>query len=424
MFRIKRYKWFVLCLFAGNAMYAQTVYRTEIYTNQIKSLQVKVEGELISEPYIELNGDKALEINFDALNHSQGRYVYSIIHCDADWQKSTLSPIEYMDGFQGMTIDDFAQPINTTTHYINYRLYLPNDNIRFKVSGNYAILVSEEDTPDKVVFSARFAVYESLIGIRAEVSGNTDVGFHKIHQQVSFQIDTKNLSIMYPQTDLKIRVCQNNRSDNVATHLQPSSIANNRLTYEHQPDLIFEAGNEYRRIEFLTHRYNGMNIERIQYFNPYYHADVTVDQSRADQSYHYDQDQNGRFFIRCSNCQEPDIESDYYIVHFAYASEPMPKGNLYLHGDLFQNRLDKNSLMEYNPETKQYEKIVLLKQGYYNYQYLFLPEGETKGQSVRTEGSFYQTENEYTIAVYYRPMGVRYDRLIGKATLRNTQEVL
>ncbi|MDR3269311.1 MAG: DUF5103 domain-containing protein [Tannerella sp.] len=424
MNRKRIYQWIGLCLLAGMGLQAQTVYRTAIYTNQIKSLLVKAEGELISAPHIELNGLRALEVTFDALNHIQGRYAYSLIHCDADWKKSMLSPIEYMDGFQGMSIDDAAQAINTTTHYTNYRLLLPNDNIRFKVSGNYALLVYEEDRPDKIVFSARFAVYEPLVGIEAKVSGNTDLTFHKMHQQVGFQLLTKNVSIPYPQTDLKIHVYQNNRPDNVATHLQPSSISGNRLTYEHIPELIFEAGNEYRRIEFLTHRYNGMNIDHIRYFNPYYHADVTIDRSRTQQPYLYDQDQNGRFFVRCSGCQEPDTEADYYIVHFTYASDEMRNGNLYLLGDLFQNLLDENSLMEYNTENGQYEKAVLLKQGYYNYQYVFRPEGETQGQLSGTEGSFYQTENEYAILVYYRPMGARYDRLIGIATVRNAQEVL
>jgi hypothetical protein len=422
--KTRQYGYSLLGLIAGHFLAAQTVYQTEINSTRIKSLQVKVAGALISEPCIELNGDRAIEINFDALNHSQGRYACSIIHCDADWKKSTLAPIEYMDGFQGMTIDDFSQAINTTAHYTNYLLLLPNENINFKVSGNYVIQVYEEDAPDKIMFSARFALCESLVGISGVIDGRTDISFNNTYQQVGFQIDTRNLPVRYPQTDLKICVSQNNRTDNAVTGLQPSIISGNRLTYEHLPQLIFEAGNEYRRIEFLTHRYNGMGIERIQYFNPYYHAEVATDQSRANQSYQYDQDQNGRFFIRCSNCQYPDTESDYYIVHFTLASEWMPGGNIHLSGDFFLNQLNLNSLMEYNPETKQYEKAVLLKQGYYNYQYLFVPNGETRGQSAPVEGNHYQTENEYTILVYYRPMGARYDRLIGKATLRNAPDVL
>jgi hypothetical protein len=395
-----------------------------VFSSQIKSLRVEVAGELISEPFIELNGDKTLEVNFDVLNHTQGRYVYSIIHCDADWKQSILSPIEYMDGFQRMAIDDFAQAMTTTTHYTNYRLLLPNENIRFKVSGNYVIQVCEENAPERILFSARFGVYEPLVGIHATVTGNTDIAFNRGFQQVGLQINTPNFPITFPQSELKIFVSQNNRLDNIAANLQPSIIANNRIVYEHNRNLIFEAGNEYRRIEFLTHRFNGMGIERIRYFNPFYHAEVSIDQSRARQSYQYDQDQNGRFFVRCLNCRNPDTEADYYIVHFAYASQLIPDGNIHLLGDFLQNRLDENSRMEYNRETGQYEKAVLLKQGHYNYQYLFVPNGETKGQLSMTEGAFFQTENEYTIVVYYRPLGGRFDRLIGKTTIRNTQNVL
>jgi hypothetical protein len=416
------YLW--ICLFAGQAVCAQTVYQTEIYSGQVKSLEVTVAGEQISEPFIELNGDQTLEIDFDVLNHTQGRYACSIIHCDADWRKSTLAPVEYMDGFQGTAIDDFAQAFNTTMPYTHFRLFLPNDYVRFKVSGNYAALVYEEDSPDKIAFSARFSVCEPLVDIQAALTGNTDIAFNKTYQQVSFRIDTKNLPVAYPQTDLKIRVNQNGRTDQEAVNLQPSSVSSRLLTYEHIPGLIFEAGNEYRRIEFLTHRYSGLNMERIRYFNPYYHADVAVDQSRAGQTYRYDQDQNGRFFVRCSGCQNPDVEADYYIVHFAYDSEPFPDGDIYLLGDFLQNRMDGNSRMEYNLETGRYEKAVLLKQGYYNYQYVFLPSGAVRGELLRTEGSYYQTENEYAITVYYRPMGGRYDRIVGRVTVRNEQDVL
>ena len=414
----------LLAVFTVNLLYAQTIYETKVYSNQLKSLRIEVLGELISEPFIALNGDKMLEVNFDVLNHTQGRYAYSITHCDADWTKSNLAPIEYMDGFQQMTIDDYAQSIATITPYTNFRLLLPNDNIRFKVSGNYVIEVYEEGIPDKRLFSARFGVYEPLVGIDVTVSSQTDVAFNQGYQQVGFQLNTQKLPIAFPQTELKIFVSQNNRLDNIATNLQPSLIVNNRLTYEHIRNLIFEAGNEYRRIEFLDNRYNGMGIKQIQYFNPYYHAEVMTDQNRARLSYQYDQDQNGRFFIRCLNCQDPDIESDYFIVHFSLASPMLVGENLYLLGDFLQNRIDESSRMDYNRETGQYEKAVLLKQGHYNYQYLGIPDGETRGNLATTEGNFFQTENEYTIVVYYRPMGGRFDRLIGKTTIRNTQNIL
>ncbi len=392
---------------------AQEVYRTRIMRNDVKSLEIKVEDELISTPYAELNGEKKIEITFDALHRSSGRFAYSVIHCDADWKKSELLPIEYMKGFQHVAIEDFANSMNTTTHYTNYKLFLPNEDTQLTVSGNYAIQVYEEDTPDKIVFTACFSIVEPLIEIDAFVSGNTDVDFNKGHQQVDFIINQEKINITYPQNDLKIFVYQNNNLNDVRTNLQPMMINNKQLQYKHNRELIFEAGNEYRRFEFLTHRYNGMGIEATKFYNPYYHVTLMQDRKRDKKPYLYDQDQNGRFFIRCSECEDPETEADYYIVHFSLASEFMLNGKIHIFGDLFNNILDNRSLMEYNMETGAYEKAVMLKTGLYNYQYIFLEDGETMASFSQTEGNFFETENEYNIAVYYRPTGARYDRLIG-----------
>lgn len=398
---------------------AQDAYRTEIFRDDIKSLEVKVEGELLSNPYIELNGEKRIEIIFDALHRSDGRFAYSVIHCDADWKKSALLPIEYMNGFQQATIDDFANSMNTMTHYTNYRLYFPNEETQFMVSGNYVIQVYEEDHTDRVIFTACFSLVEPLIEIDASVSGNTDIDFNKKHQQVEFTIHRKNLNITYPQSDLKISVYQNNNRNDIRTDIQPMGITNKQIQYKHNRKLIFEAGNEYRRIEFLSHRYNGMGVEHVGFYNPYYHATLFRENKRANISYLYDQDQNGRFFIRCSECRDPDTEADYYIVHFSLTSEQMRDADLYITGELFNNITDDRNRMEYNAETGAYERAVMLKQGLYNYQYALIEKGETLTTLNETEGNFFETENEYTIAVYYRPMGARYDRLIGTKTITN-----
>jgi hypothetical protein len=398
-------------------MCARELFQTEILRDDIKSLEIKVEGERLSEPYIELNGEKRIKITFDALHHSSGRFAYSVIHCDADWKKSTLLPIEYMNGFQHVAIEDFANSINTTTHYTNYRILFPNEDVQFTVSGNYAIQVYDEEDMEEIVFTACFSIVEPLVGIDASISGNTDIDFNKTHQQVDFTVDRTNIHIAYPQNDLKIFVYQNNNRTDIRTDIQPFMITGNRIQYRHNRNLIFEAGNEYRRIEFLTHRYNGMGIEHTGFYSPYYHVTLFRDQKRGRNGYLYDQDQNGRFFIHCSECREPDTEADYYIVHFSLTSTLMPAGNVYIAGDLFQHLMDDRNRMQYNAETGAYEKSVLLKQGLYNYHYVLTEKGAAKATLAETEGNFYETENEYTIAVYYRPSGARYDRLIGVKTV-------
>ena len=415
--RMRTYIYFITVVYISFGIsfgvHGQEVYRTKVFREDIRSLEIKVEDQLISTPFIELNGERKIEISFDAMFRSNGRFAYSVIHCDADWKKSSLLPIEYMKGFQRMAIDDFANAIATTTHYTNFRLILPNENTQLTVSGNYAIQVFDEDTPDKIVFTACFSMVEPLIEIEAGITGNTVIDFNKEHQQVDFDIIPKSINITYPQTDLKIFVYQNNNLDDVRTNIQPSMISNKQLQYKRKNELVFEAGNEYRRIEFQTHRYTSLGIEKIDFFNPFYHITLFQDKKRHSQTYSYDQDQNGRFFIRCAGCNDPGTEGDYYVVHFSYASEPLKNGKMYLYGDFFNNILDTRSQMEYRTESGAYEIAILLKTGLYNYQYVFVEDGSVKPSLRKTEGNYFETENEYNILVYYRPIGARFDRLIG-----------
>jgi len=398
---------------------AQDIYRTQVFRDDIGSLEIKVEGELISTPFIELNSEKVIEITFDALHQTSRRFAYSVIHCDADWKKSNLIPIEYMKGFQSLPIEDYKNSFGTTIHYTNYSLFLPNDNIQFIVSGNYAIQVFDEDNPGRIVFTACFSIVEPLIEIVADVTGNTVIDFNSEHQQVDFDINLANFTIAFPQQDLKLFVYQNNNLDDIRTVSQPSMISSRQIQYRRNRDLIFEAGNEFRRIEFQTHRFRDLGVEAIDYFNPFYHLTLYQEQKRNNKPYSYDQDQNGRFFVRCAGCNDHNRESDYYIVHFSLASEPMPHGEMHLYGDFFNNILNDRSQVEYNTETGAYEKALLLKTGLYNYQYLFLDDDDSRPSFKRTEGNFSETENEYTILVYYRPVGARYDRLIGYKNTRN-----
>lgn len=410
---------FILLFIGGGRAEAQTTYITSITNPKIRNLQVKRAGEFVSNPVISLNDEQQLEVNFDALGDGYSRYAYSVIHCNADWTPSGLLPIEYISGFQRTTIEDYANSMATTVAYTNYRFFLPNEDVHFKLSGNYVVKLYDEDEPDKELFTACFYVTESLVTIDANISGKTDIDVNKHHQQLEFSINHRNFPIPHPLTDLKIYVYQNARRDNCVTNLKPSSILQNQLVYSHSPELIFEAGNEYRRAEFLSNQYNGMHVEQIQFYNPYYHVTLFADQKRNQLSYQYDQDQNGRFFTRCSGCSDPDTEADYFIVHFTLDEDEMRGGNVYLNGLLVHNNFTEESRMEYNPEAQRYEKNLLLKAGSYNYQYLFVPEGETKAQTFPIEGNFAETENEYTIAVYHRPIGARYDRLIGFEIVQN-----
>ena len=157
----------------------------------------------------------------------------------------------------------------------------------------------------------------------------------------------------------------------------------------------------------------------MEYDDTYYHALLYADEQRT--MYVYDEDQNGRYYVRNGENVTNDTESDYFFTHFTLQMPQVAGGDVYLFGDLTNNRMEEAYRMEYNLIDHQYELVTPLKQGSYNYLYMYKPDGEETGQTRPCEGDFHQTENEYEVFVYHRPFGERYDKLIGFQKI-NTRE--
>jgi len=395
---------------------AQSVFRTETLDNHIQTLRVSEAGHWDSAPVIDLNSDRQIEILFDALGASPGHYTYRILHCNADWTLSQLTEGEYLSGLQNLPVDDYAFSLNTRMDYLNYRLLLPNEDISFKVSGNYVLQIISGETGEAVL-NACFSLVEPQANIRMSVSSITDKGSNSQYQAVSFELEYGN-DIRTPVQELKVYVQQNNRFDNAAAEVKPLNVQNRKALYDHQPALIFEAGNEYRSFEMTTTRYTGLNIESVEYYSPYYHSILRPDPVRSNRAYLFYEDINGRVFIRNNETDDPNTEADYQFVHFYLPCEkPFPE-NVYILSEAFHNRLDARSQMEYSERDKGYLKTALLKEGYYNYLYVTQKEPSAPASTAATEGNYYQTENEYRVMVYARTMSLRYDKLIGVQTIR------
>lgn len=400
-------------------LYAQ---RNSVNVPHIKTLQVLANGNWQSAPVIRLNTPDRIDISFDELTHEYHRYTYKITHCNADWTPSDLFDTDYLQGFNENVIEDYQNSLNTTMLYTHYSFTLPNDEVQMLISGNYLVSIYGEEDEDNPVAEACFSVLAPQVGISAQVSSNTDIDTNESHQQVSFTVNYAGMNVTSPQSEFKVRVSQNLRTDNCVTDLQPTYLQPGQMQYVHNHRLIFPAGNEYRRFEIVNMHYGYQDVEQMQYFNPYYHAVLYPDYPRTN--YSFDQDQNGRYFIRYDMAQDNATEADYLFVHFTLEGfeKPLPGGNFYLQGEFTYDHFDSSTAMTYNPQTQAYEGVQLLKQGAYNWLYLFVPEGGTQGETAQAAGNFYETENEYQILIYHRPFGGRYDKLVGMQTVKFTQD--
>lgn len=376
-------------------------------SDMINTLRTVSNGDWERAPIITLGSNETIEFSFDEMSHEYHRFTYHITHCDAQWKPSNLIESEYMDGFNDQPIEDWENSLNTTFDYTHYNLTLPNSEVSLKLSGNYRLSIQEDG---KEVAWFRFMIVENMHNLAATVDGNTDIDTRKSHQQLNMTISLNGLNVTNPDREIYTVVMQNRRFDNAVIDPKPTYNSGNRLTYEHCRELIFPAGNEFRRFEIINMYDYFRNVDRVSYHNPYYHA--TLIQDTRHHAYTFDYDHNGRYLIRYNQASDSDTEADYLFVHFNLASELMTGGKMYVSGHFNGGNLTSRYEMEYDGQEKAYQATVLLKMGAYDYQYIWVPDGEAIGQTKPTEGDWYETKNEYLILLYYRQRGSRYDRLV------------
>jgi len=407
----------LLCLFPSLNAQVQ-VYRNGSQNEQIHTLKVNPINDWQAVPILTMGAEDQILVSWDELSHDYKRYAYRIIHCNRDWTRSDLNELEYLEGFSENDVEEYERSYSTMTLYTHYKLSIPNHNIQLKCSGNYALEVFEKDGSGEPILTALFMVIEKKTAIDASVTASTDIDFEQKNQQLRIEVRPSGWSFQQPEMEIRLCITQNRRHDNEIKSISPLYVSPEKLIYEHCKELIFLAGNEYRRFETTSYKHAGLNVNRVAYFKPFYNAELFPSEPRLG-GYTYDQDQNGRYLIHNTEYDADDVCSDYFLVHFSYPMEnPWLDGGLFLDGDLVENRQDANSKLLYNFDHKAYEKTLFLKQGSYNYQYFFCPSSGGTSSLLRTEGSYWQTENEYQIYVYYRPVGGRYDQLIGFSELK------
>ena len=421
---------------------AQT--HTHIYNERVRTLRVARTCLMLMEN--ELDGsdpENVLHISFDEMSHDVHFYTFSVKHMNANWSKeSDILSGEYLRGFTTQDITDYEHSINTSREYTHYRFAFPNPEMVITKSGNYLLTVYEDGDPENKIAEIRCSVVEPAVKVEANVYSHTDIEINGRYQQMDLSLNTAAIDLKDPN-EMHVLVQQNNRTDNEVWLSRPTYIERNRLKYQQCKDLIFEGGNEYRHFDAFSTYFAGTGIDRVYYEMGDYHAMLFADELRTNGYMFNSADADGRFLVNAERTQDSDVEAEYMWVHWTLPMEqPWFDGALYVGGDLFNNEMGLRNRMQYDPETKCYWLASLVKQGGYDYQYWFVPkseisnlhtakqivrpEGDKKSEisnnktttTQRVDGSYWQTENEYAVYVYWRPFGARYDRLVGVSFLR------
>lgn len=360
-------------------------------------------------PIIQL-GEKLL-LTFDDLNADEHTYAYKIEHCNLDWSKSNLLKSEFVNGFAEDRIRAYENSFNTLQPYTNYRVTIPNETTKLTISGNYKIFVLNED--EEVVFSRRFVVYEPIVTVGVAIFKSRDISYFNTKQSVEFTINTPNLLINNPSEEISPVILQNNNWQNAITGLKPQFFRGNQLLYKYNKETSFWAGNEFLYFDSKSIRSSSLNIANVELGEDLYHTYLFTDEERRNQPYTLYPDVNGNFVIRNLNGENSNTDADYSWVYFSLKTSQNLEGKeIYVNGNFNNWQLNDANKLTYNEALGLYEAKLLLKQGFYNYQYVTkATDGTISTHDI--DGSFYNTENDYTVLVYYKKFGSRYTKVIG-----------
>lgn len=380
-------------------------------TQNIRSIQLRPLQENNFSAIVPLG--TILELSFDDLDADAKDYAYKIEHMTHDWKKSRLLSSQYVDGFDENTIIDVTNSFNTFQSYSHYKVRIPNINTVITKSGNYLLSVLNDD--DEVVFTRRFVLYENLTTIGVQVIRSRNAKTVNTQQTVEFSVNHPNLRINNPSQEVNVVLLKNENWNDKITDLQPTFFNQNQLKYTYTNKTNFWGGNEYLNFDSKFIRNKSINIVRIErrdifhhYLYPYtYNPFLT---------YRFNPDINGQFVIRTLEGADSDTEADYAMMHFTlYKDEPFIDKEVYVYGAFNNFDVEEETKMEYDFEDNSYKANILFKQGFYNYTFATRDNyGNVNTNDVN--GSFFQTENQYTVITYFKPFGSLYDRVIGVGT--------
>ena len=389
-----------------------------IYTEYIYSVKFYLENLENTLPLIELNSPGQLFLTFDDMDREARTYFYKVVHCDADWQPSDLAENEFVRGFNEGEIRDFNFSFNTRTQYTNYRVALPNRDLLFTLSGNYLLHVYENSTNNAPVLTRRFMVVEPMMTIEPRMTAVADVSKYDTHQEIDFTVDHPNVDIRSPRTEVTASVLQNGRWDNAITDLRPLLIKPEQMVFDFQNKVTFPAGREFRFADLRSLRTYSGNVVNIVSNKDGWEVTLRKDRARNNSSFLTQRDLNGNYIIENQDVAGDNLtRADYADVLFVLdTGRELWNQDIYLFGGFSDWQIQPWNQMVWNERIAAYVGRAFLKQGFYNYAYATVDRDSGATTLDDIEGNWYETENQYTILVYYRPFGARYDRLVAART--------
>ena len=393
-------------------------YQDFTYDPAVRSVQCYVatsqQNQVFLPPVVALGQSAAIALEFDVLGAQSQRYTSRLIHCDANWQPSVLTDMQFLNEINEFLVTDYRVGTGTKVPYFHYRLRAP----QVKLSGNYLLVVQ---SPGGVpVVSRRLLVYENQVqvGLKPGIVIGGQERFTL--QQLDFSISYASVNLVNPAAEVKVLLRQNFRWDNAKYNLRPTFVrdAERRLEYQYfNFENAFPGLSEYRYFDTRSVQAVGLGVLHVDPRTTPATVELQPETSRATLAYNQYQDANGQRVFESREYGNGDVNADYADVTFQLkAAQPAP-GPVFAFGAFSDWQLKDEFRLAYDEARQLYTGHALLKQGYYNYDFAVAGARGTAPNEAYFEGTHYETENQYDLLVYYRPPGTRADLLIGYQTV-------
>lgn len=410
-------------------------YDDGVYRDYIRSVRMHVSGLFLSYPVASLGKPNALYLSFDELDGKGTRYYYTVIHCDRNWNPTEeLSQFDYLGGYKEGEIKDYEFSSGTYQHYLHYKLTIPNDEVKWNISGNYLLVVYEEGYDNDPIITRRFVITEEKVGYKTIVDRPALVSKQNTHQEIDFGMEIEGLRTSNPRGELSCTVLQNGRWDNKIENIEPRTITGTFLSYDYQDKIVFEAGKEYRNMDISSMKFRSENVNDIAEYTDGFYSLLFPDEPRVHKNFIWRRDLNGLYvpfnrdydrrsippdslvstinLVNRYNYREQHLGTEYTEVTVTLEIPNDMGKDIYFVGSITDWKLLPEYKLQYDEHIGAYTGRLYLKQGYYNYAYA-VPDEKGNPDFAIIEGSWHAAENNYTILTYFRPRGGQYDQLVG-----------
>jgi hypothetical protein len=413
---------FLLLLLPATSIYAQQP--DFVYKDNISCVRFHMYGDQESMPIYNLNSSDQLELNFDDLDGNIKSYYYTYQLCDYNWNPVNISPFMYIKGFTQQRISTNRYSSIALTRYTHYQAMLPDRNTTITMSGNYLLKVFLDADTSKLVFTRRMLVLDQKAAIGGRVVQPLTPQWFRTHQKVQFNANISGLNTFSAAQQIKVVILQNFRWDNAIRDVPPTFVRSNMLEYNTENNCIFPGGKEWRWLDLRSFRLQSDRVDHADYKKTSTDIYLKTDGDRSNEKYVYYRDLNGLFMVTTYESINPYWQGDFAAVHFSFATpdgKPYAAKDVYLAGQLTDYAYNNKTKMIFNAERGVYECTAFLKQGYYNYTYITVDQNNTTQKNM-LEGNYWETENSYTILMYYKAFSDRADQLIGVAKINSRND--